>query len=71
MEIMIITTILSLWLTGPILGVFPIIGVLSFRMFITSNFAQMGSHDHLIPKVFTPEGWGNLGMTIPHLYRNR
>ncbi len=38
---------------------------------ITSESASTGILGRLMPTVFTPEGWGNLGTTIQHLHRNR
>jgi PHS family inorganic phosphate transporter-like MFS transporter len=35
---------------------------------ITSEFASLGS---LMPTVFTPEGWGNLGATTLYPHGNR
>ena len=71
MTIVIIITILSLWLAGPVLGAFLSIGVFALWKFITSDFPRTGSLDCLIPTVFTPEGWGNLGTIIPYLHGNR
>jgi hypothetical protein len=59
--IMIIITIFFMWLTEPVLRAFVSLGVLAIWKFIASGFARTGGLDHVIPAVFTPEGWGNLG----------
>ena len=72
MELIMITiTIFFMWFTEPVLGAFMSLGVLAIWKFIASGLARTGSLDRVIPAVFTPEGWGKLGTTIPFLHGNR
>lgn len=82
MELIVIVVAMSLVVFGLFsLGVY-IIGALVIWRFIVmgedhslsgaiSSESTTGIFGRLMPTVFTPEGWGNLGTTDPYLHRNR
>jgi MFS transporter, PHS family, inorganic phosphate transporter len=79
--IVIVIATFAISLAGSDLGVY-IIGVHVIWRFIVgsecplsaviaSEFAPTSVFNRLMPRVFTPEGWGNLGTRIPYLNRNQ